>query len=225
MYCMRVAGGPQAPVSRKSAAVRILSPFSVRLFNGLPMDMRFLRQWHRWVSWIAAIFLLWAAVTGVIVAGTEFWGADEAERERFRDIESPVKLEASDWQPGAALQIALATAQEHSPNAPVDKIEMKLKGDPPTVDIFLGKPGGGEDRILHIDAQTGTLISEEAYADKPFLYRLHSGEAFGDGGLVVSMLWGTALVILALSGGLMYIHMYRKHQVAQKPTGWRKVIW
>lgn len=189
------------------------------------MDMKFLRHWHRWISWLAAIFLLWAATTGVLVAGTEFWGADELERERLRDTESPVKLEPSDWQPGAALQIALATAQSHSPGAPIDRIELKLKGDPPVVNLFLGKPGGGEDKMLHIDAQTGTLISVEEYADKPFLYRLHSGEAFGDGGLVLAMGWGLCLVVLALSGGLMYIHMYRKHQVAQKPSGVRKFFW
>jgi uncharacterized iron-regulated membrane protein len=189
------------------------------------MDMKFLRKWHRWISWIAAIFLLWAAATGVLVAFTEFFGADEAERERLRDTESPVKLVATDWQPGAALQLALATAQAQAPGAPVDRIELKLKGDPAVVDVFLGKPGGGEDKMLHIDATTGALISVEAYADKPFLYRLHSGEAFGDGGLVGSMLWGLALVILALSGGLMYLHMYRKHQVAQQPKGWRKFIW
>jgi len=189
------------------------------------MYMKFLRKWHRWITWIAAVFLLWAATTGILVAAQEFWGADETERERLRDVESPVKLEASDWQPGAALQIALATAQEHSPGAPVDRIELKLKGDPPVVNIFLGKSGGGEDKMLHIDALTGTLISEEDYADKPFLYRLHSGEAFGDGGLVVAMFWGFALVLISISGGLMYIHMYRKHQAAQKPAGWRKFFW
>jgi hypothetical protein len=41
-----------------------------------------------------------------------------------------------------------------------------------------------------LDARTGALLSNEAYADKPLLYRLHSGEAFGDGGLVVAMFWG-----------------------------------
>ena len=32
-------------------------------------------------------------------------------------------------------------------------------------------------------------VRTDAYADKPFLNRLHSGEAFGDGGLVVAMFW------------------------------------
>ena len=30
--------------------------------------------------------------------------------------------------------------------APVDRVELKVKGDKPTVAVFLGKPGGGEDR-------------------------------------------------------------------------------
>jgi uncharacterized iron-regulated membrane protein len=54
------------------------------------------------------------------------------------------------------------------------------------------------------DARTGQLLSEEAYADKPFLYRLHSGEAFGDGGLVVAMLWGLTLIVLTVTGLIIY---------------------
>jgi uncharacterized iron-regulated membrane protein len=189
------------------------------------MDMKFLRQWHRWVAWIAAVFLLWAASTGVIVAGIEFFGADEAERERLRDVESEVKLDASDASAATALALALGTAQSTAPGAPVDKIELKLKGDKPVVSVFLGKPGGGEDKLLRIDAKTGALLATEDYADKPIWYRLHSGEAFGDGGLVGAMLWGLALVIMSLSGGLMYLHMYRKHQENQQPTGLKKVFW
>lgn len=189
------------------------------------MRMRLLRSSHRWISWIAAAVLFWVAATGVLVAFTEFFGADEAERERLRNVESTVKLVGSDWQPGAALQIALATGQTFAAGAPVDRIELKLKGDSPEVNVFLGKPGGGEDRMLRIDGTTGALLAVEAYADKPLLYRLHSGEAFGDGGLVVAMAWGLALMALSATGGLMYIHMYRRHQMAQQPTGWRKFFW
>jgi hypothetical protein len=42
------------------------------------------------------------------------------------------------------------------------------------------------------------------YADKPFLYRLHSREAFGDGGLVMAMLWGLTLLVLTVTGLIIY---------------------
>jgi uncharacterized iron-regulated membrane protein len=188
-------------------------------------EMKGWRRYHRWVGWIAAIFLLWASSTGVIVAFTEFFGEEETERERLRGVESAVKLDAADGEAKAALVLAWNAAMANAPGAPVDKIELKLKGDRPEVRVFVGKKGGGEDKLLRIDAKTGGLIAEETYADKPLLWRLHSGEAFGDGGLVAAMLWGLALVVMSLTGGFMYIHMYRRHQVAQQPTGLKKFFW
>jgi uncharacterized iron-regulated membrane protein len=187
----------------------------------MDMDMRFYRRWHRWISTFAAIFLAWAAITGVIVAFTEFFGADEAERERLRDTTSAVKLDAADPAVVTSLSLALTSAMAKAPGAPVDKIELKLKGDKPVVNIFLGKPGGGEDRTLRFDGKTGAFLAEESYEDKPLIYRLHSGEAFGDGGLVVAMGWGLALALMSITGFLMYWHMMRRHKV----PGWRKYIW
>ena len=88
--------------------------------------------------------------------------------------------------------------------------------------VFTGRPGGGEDRKFVVDALSGRITSEEAYADKPFLYRLHSGEAFGDGGLVVAMGWGLALLWLTISGLMIYWRMRRKGAAA---TGLRRVFW
>ena len=82
------------------------------------------------------------------------------------------------------------------------------------------KPTGGEDRKLVLDARTGLLLSDETYADKPFLYRLHSGEAFGDGGLVVAMLWGLTLIVLTTTGLIIYLKLYRPGA-----KGLKKVFW
>lgn len=179
------------------------------------------RRWHRITGTIAVIFLSWAAVTGVIVACTEFFGADEAERERVRDMTSTVKLEATDPTAAKALSLALVGAMAKAPGAPVDRIELKVKGDKPTVAIFLGKVGGGEDKQLVFDANTGAFLKEDDYEDKPLVYRLHSGEAFGDGGLVAGMLWGLGLAVMCFTGFRMYLHMLgRRHE-----TGWRKYFW
>jgi uncharacterized iron-regulated membrane protein len=177
----------------------------------------FWRRWHRWIGLPAALFLLWAGSTGVLVAGTEFFGEDEALREATRDLVSPVTSASapSVWQEPLARAIgAVATA---SNNAPIDKIEMQFKGDAPTITIFTGKAAGGEDRKFVVNAKTGVIASTEAYADKPFLYRLHSGEAFGDGGLVVAMVWGLTLVALTISGFNILWRMRRRDV-----TGWRR---
>jgi uncharacterized iron-regulated membrane protein len=115
----------------------------------------------------------------------------------------------------------MASAHQIAPDAPVDKIQTQFKGDQPTITVFTGKPTGGEDRKLVFDANTGSLLENEVYADKPFLYRLHRGEAFGDGGLVVAMFWALALAILSVTGFTIYFTMRGKREL----TGIRKVFW
>jgi len=184
------------------------------------MQIAFWRKWHRWIGFPATLFLMFAATTGIIVAATEFFGPEEALRERIRDLVSPVTVAspANAWS--EPIKLVLASAARVAPNAPIDKLEVQFKGDQPTITVFTGKPTGGEDRKLVFAARTGALISNEAYADKPFLYRLHSGEAFGDGGLVMAMLWGLTLVILTITGIIIYIRMWRPGL-----AGIKKVFW
>jgi uncharacterized iron-regulated membrane protein len=184
------------------------------------MEVAFWRRWHRWIGFPAALFLLFAATTGIIVAFTEFFGEAEALREATRDLVSPLTTSAAadQWAPAVvrALSVVAATAG----TLPVDKIELQFKGDHPTVTVYSGKPAGGEDRKFVVDARSGALLSVEAYADKPFLTRLHSGEAFGDGGLVVAMFWGLALIVLTISGLIIYFLMHRRNL-----KGIQRVFW
>ncbi len=188
------------------------------------MHTAFWRRWHRWIGVPAVLFLCFAAVTGVMVAVTEFFGADEALREATRDLISPVTVASPAAAWSEPIQKAFADAHTRFPNAPVDKVELQFKGEHPTVTIFTGKPTGGEDRKLVFEAKTGDLVANETYADKPFLYRLHSGEAFGDGGLVVAMFWGTALALMGVSGGLIYWHMYTRMRIRHE-SGIRRIFW
>lgn len=187
-------------------------------------DTRFWRQWHRWVSAPAAVFLCFAAVTGVIVACVEFFGPAEAQREALRKEVSTITTAAPPSELADKVRNAFARAQQQHPNAPVDKIEVMLKGAHPTVTLFTSKPTGGEDRQLAFDLRTGAPISDEAFVDKPFWYRLHSGEAFGDGGLVFAMIWGTALAVLSVTGLLVYGHMFlrMRHRGVE---GVRRFFW
>ena len=184
------------------------------------MNLAFWRKWHRWIAWPAAIFLLWAGSTGVIVAFTEFFGEEEALREATRDLVSPVTVASSQAEWADAISRAISTAATRSPGAPIDKIEVQFKGPAPKVTLFTGRPTGGEDRKLVFDAKTGSLIGDETYADKPLLYRLHSGEAFGDGGLVVAMFWGLTLVILTITGFIIYVKLWRPGAVGMKRVFW-----
>lgn len=184
------------------------------------MTPAFWRRWHRWIGFPAAIFLLFASITGILVAGTEFFGEDEALRERTRDLISPMTTASPADQWSAPIQRAVAAVMTQGGTIPIDKIEVQFKGDDPTVTIFTGKPGGGEDRRFVVSARTGAVVSSGAYVDKPFLHRLHSGEAFGDGGLVVAMAWGLCLALLTISGIAIFWRMRRRDA-----TGFRRYFW
>ena len=184
------------------------------------MNTAWWRKWHRWIGFPAALFLLFASITGFIVATTEFFGEAEALREATRDLTSPVSTAATDAEWSLPIARAVAAVNQRAPGAPIDRITVQFKGPQPTVTIFLGKPGGGEDRLMVIDAATGAVIKEDAYADKPLFNRIHSGEWFGDGGLVFAMLWALALAVLTISGLIIYWTMRRRNAV-----GLQKVFW
>ncbi|MDQ6611553.1 MAG: PepSY domain-containing protein [Gemmatimonadota bacterium] len=194
--------------------VRVVAP--AKKFNVL-----FWRKWHRWIGFPAALFLLFAAVTGFLVAFTEFFGEEESLREATRDMLSPVTVTSAQSEWSDPLAKALVTARATAPGARIDKIEMQFKGVQPTVTVFTGKPAGGEDRKLVLDAKTGALIKNEASSDKPFLYRLHSGEAFGDGGLVFAMFWALALAVMTVTGLIIYYTMRGRRVL----TGRKRVFW
>lgn len=178
------------------------------------------RKWHRWAGFAALPFLLFAAVSGIAAGIAEMTSEDEEARELARDRISAVTLPAKPSTINDPITAAMNSASANVPGAPVDKVAIDLKADPPTVTIYLGKPAGGEDRKLLFDARTGQLLKEEAYADKPFLTRLHSGEAFGDWGLVFGTAWGLALVVLLVTGTVIYFAMRKPGR-----TGLRRLFW
>lgn len=184
------------------------------------MNVAFWRKWHRWIAWPAALFLFWAAVTGVAVAITEKFGAAEIAREAARDEVSATKLGVPSDSLLRAIGMALAEAQKVAPGAPLDRIEVEFKGISPAINVYTGKPEGGEDRKLVMDLQTGAPRRVESYVDKPFLNRLHSGEAIGDGGLILAILWGTALALITASGIVVYWRMRRPGATGVKRFFW-----
>ena len=184
------------------------------------MTPAFWRRWHRWIAFPAALFLMFVAITGELVALTEFFGEDEARREATRDLVSPVTIQSPATAWSEPIQRAFAVAERTAGNAPVDEVRVQFKGEQPTITLFLGRPTGGEDKRVVVNARTGALIGVEQYVDKPFLHRLHSGEAFGDGGLVVAMLWGLALLALTISGLVIYWRMRRRGAIGVKRFFW-----
>jgi uncharacterized iron-regulated membrane protein len=178
------------------------------------------RKWHRWVGVVALPFLLFAAFTGVIAGIAETTSEDEEAREQARERTSKIKLPTVPTAVSDPIGKALAKAAEQAPGTPVDRVTVDFKPDPPVVAVYLGKPSGGEDKKLVYHADTGEFLREERYEDKPFLTRLHSGEAFGDWGLMLGTGWGLALLALLITGSVIYLAMRKPGQ-----KGWRRLFW
>jgi uncharacterized iron-regulated membrane protein len=188
--------------------------------TGMVFNTAFWRKWHRWIAFPATVFLLFASITGVILGFTEFFGAEEALREATRSLVSPTTTASAALSWSDPVARALSAVNAKGPDSPIDKIELQFKGENPTVTIFTGKPAGGEDRKFIVSAKTGAIESVEDYTDKTFLLRLHSGEAFGDGGLVVSMLWGITLAVLSITGLIIYLRIRRPGAKGIKRVFW-----
>ncbi len=178
------------------------------------------RKWHRWIGVVAFPFLLFAVLTGIIAGIAEMTDEDEEAREQARERVSNVKLSTPTAAWSDPVAKAITTAATRAPGAPVDRVTVDFKTDPPTVTVYLGKPTGGEDRKLILNATTSEFLREERYEDKPFLTRLHSGEAFGDWGLALGTAWGLALVALLGTGLVIYLAMRKPGQ-----KGWRRLFW
>jgi uncharacterized iron-regulated membrane protein len=152
---------------------------------------------------------LFAAITGVLAGAVELLSEDEEAREKARERVSTVTLPPPTQAWSEPLAKSFAGASERAGGAPIDRVTLDFKTEPPTVTIALGKPSGGEDKKLVFNAQTGDFLREEEYVDKPFLVRLHSGEALGDWGQVLGLLWGLALIAIIVTGTVIYFAMRR----------------
>ena len=180
-----------------------------------------MRKIHRWLGVPAALFLLLASFTGVWLECVRFFGAEETERERIRDLASPVTAQSVGVEFGANFDKACAAAAATAGAQPLDKMVWQLKGDAPTITFFFGPQGEQEGRRVSVNARTGAVMGVADYAEDSLILRLHSGEAFGDGGMVLGMFWGVSLFVLTITGIIIYFRMKPR----TPRTGIRKVFW
>lgn len=153
-----------------------------------------MRKWHRWLSVLFGVFLLWIAVTGVlsqIVPIVQRGGFDKETR-------TEGKREAS-----AVGAVLLPPAQAH------EEDEAKPKGKAAAAQQGFVCPA---DMTCRPKPQGTSLVG--------LLHHLHSGESFGPLGIVISTLSGLALVFFAFSGLWMYISMWRGRKDRSLKPGW-----
>ena len=176
-----------------------------------------MRKWHRWIGLPAGMFLLVTAFTGVWLECVRFFGEEEALREEVRALASPHTAKAPAFAIEEKLSVARAAVATKFPDAPLDKIQLQLKGAAPTATFFLGSKDG---RKVVVNLLTAAITQEDNYEEDSFILRLHSGEALGDGGMVIYMVVGVALFTLTITGFIIYWKMRPKNS-----TGLRRVFW
>lgn len=178
-----------------------------------------MRKWHRWIGLGAVVFLLSVGITGVILQFQQFFGADEAAREKLASLTSAYSVSSGlgDFVPKLAK--AQASVALQAGDAKLDNVEMQLKGEHPT---FIFHTSGKANRKYVVNADTAAIEKSDDDERESFLLRLHTGEVFGDGGVVLGMFWGTALLVLCVTGLYLYWQMY---SARARVKGWKKIFW
>ncbi|MBI3414191.1 MAG: PepSY domain-containing protein [Verrucomicrobia bacterium] len=179
-----------------------------------------MRKWHRWIGLVAAVFFVLTAFTGVWLECVRFFGEEEALREKLRDTVSKVSAQTPSAEFSAKFAQAQAAVAAKAGNQPLDKITWQLKGDAPTITFYLGATKGKPARKIVVNANTAVIVKEDDYDDDSFILKLHSGEALGDGGMIVGMGWGVALIVMTITGFVIYWRMRPK-----QATGLKKIFW
>lgn len=79
---------------------------------------------------------------------------------------------------------------------------------------------------MDVNAATDAVVDSRPDGED-WLLKLHTGEIVGDGGKVLGLAWGIALVTMSITGLLVYLQMYRSRQKgsASRLTGWRRYFW
>lgn len=179
-----------------------------------------MRKLHRWLSIIAAAWLLNMAITGVILA----WGGiGDSLRERNRAV-APLPQTGLD----ELLEAAWQTARTAAPDAPIVSLRLGMgNGEPRGVAVIGGEHSG----VLFIDPVRRSYIIGQAGAAAPgnaaldthtFLKRLHRGDIVGhSAGRWLSIVSGLCLLFLAASGVWMYFDMRGKRlRLGRKAWFW-----
>jgi uncharacterized iron-regulated membrane protein len=157
------------------------------------------------------------AATGVILQIQKLTGSDENDPDNVQ-VSSALTTATDPKFYASMVERAVVVARAQTANTPIVSITF-LSGDAPKILVRLaGEPG----QQITVDAGSGKLLSSEAFEPEPLMQRIHDGSILGDSGVVMGVLWGSALVVLTITGLWMFIDMYRRRV---RVHGKRQLFW
>ena len=195
------------------------------------------RSLHRWVSIVAALFLMVVSVTGALLS------IDSLSLFIYRLVEPPEKL----------VRGLFPTGMTHDESSPLQDVDLPLmlnttlaayhaaNGGAPIkvlrLRYFAGMPqgaivGGADTRQFVFNAFTGRRVSMTEpgypYTGFPFgweehelVKKIHRGDALGVPGRILDLFAGLSLLFLSLSGLVMYLSLWN----ARRRTGRKQMFW
>ena len=181
------------------------------------------RKIHRWLGIIAIIFFLSVSTTGVVLQYQAIFGEEETAHEAMVALHSPISTEQPFMVDTAAFGRARRAVAVRYPNVPVASVDWQIKGATPA---FIFHLDGAEPVKVTVATATGAINSAEPDSES-WIIRLHTGEIIGDGGKVLGLLWGLALVAMSVTGFIVYLKMVKARKTGGKgkATGWRRYFW
>jgi hypothetical protein len=180
-----------------------------------------MRKFHRWITVLIAIPMLFIAITGVasqLVAIYARGGLSEPERR----MPGPPPAAPAAKPQASALPALIPEAKAHEGEEHEEEASAPAPSTAPTSATIAapagpGSPAAGPAAPPAMPRFTPTPAQRMV----GYLHHLHSGEEFGPVGTIISILSGCALIFFAISGMWMYLQMF----LNRKRMGRKGVFW
>jgi len=160
------------------------------------------RIWHRRISVFAALFLLVLGVSGAVLQFQQLkyrysypQEAPTGPPAEKRAHEIPE--EAFEKLPALKIKI-----DQVFPGAVIERVVLLLRGESPTWSVYA--QNSGETRLLRFDPRSLELLGNEKFAYDSFWLSLHTGQSFGDAGIIVNFLIALVFLLVTLSGVALF---------------------
>lgn len=202
-----------------------------------------MRRLHRWVSVIAAVFVLYVATTGLMMAFDNIWGSIYM---RAHGLMIPgrangpppalVKMFADsgtvpDQQLPALLNVTLKAVQRGSFQQGLPRvIRLRNYGGMPQGAVVTG---GETAQQVVFNGESGEEVGlyEPGYPRTPMPFqwgahetwkRMHRGDVFGLTGRWIDLASGLAILFLTVSGMTMYLQLHKsRRRLNRRSVFWR----
>ena len=192
------------------------------------------RTLHRWVSIVAAVFILAIALSGTWLAVESlvfgFYLADHLPKPGQPAVAEPSVTPLQDTQLPGMLTTTLGSYKSSLADQPLKVLRLRIYGGMPQGVIVSGS--GDDTQQTVFNALTGRRVglTEPGYPPTGFPFgwqahqiakQIHRGSYIGLSGRWMDLFGGVAMIYLSLSGAVMYFDLWNR----RRRSGRRALLW